>query len=486
MATTSIWPINGSISHVLIYVGNPDKTTQTAFTDNDLQALKDVMDYAVQPSKTEQQRFVSGINCLPEIARQQMIITKHRFGKVDGRTAYHAYQSFKPGETTPQTAHQIGVQFAQQLWGDRFQVVVATHIDKAHVHNHFVINSVSFLDGKKFHSDCKSYIGQMRVLSDQLCESHSLSILPSQSDDHRSAMAHKEWQDQQEGRQTWRGLIRQDVDEVLAHSSTWSQFTTGLKEKGYEVKVNVKYVAVRPPGKERFIRLRSLGDDYAEDALKERILKFNSREHNAEIEIDGIIGNNNPRTVDIQNSPPNQWEQKTFKTLSRRYSIRKPNYSIRKRKGPVPLYIRYMYQMGALQPRSSSPRRAHFLLREDIRHLDRIIDGFKLMSGNNLNSFADLQDYKSLVKDRILHLLAERKSIHLQKSKVENEESVIILADQAKQITNQLKQARKELLLCDDIQTRSRDMTEKLKHIQMEENVKKQKEKEVPNHAQRR
>lgn len=486
MATTSIWPINGTISHIINYVGNLDKTTNTQFSNQDMQSLKDVMDYAVNSSKTEQQHFVSGINCEPSIARQQMIITKQHFGKVDGRTAYHAYQSFKPGEITPQTAHEIGMQFAQQLWGDRFQVVVATHVDKEHIHNHFVINSVSFLDGKKFHSDCKSYFGQMRVLSDQLCERHGLSILTSQSDDHQSTMTHKEWQDQQEGRQTWRGLIRQDIDEVLAHSSTWSQFTAGLKEKEYEVKVNVKHVAVRPPGKERFIRLRSLGDDYAEDALKERILKFNSRVHNDVIEIEGSIENNNPRTMNIPNHPLIQLKQQTFKTFLRRNSIRKQPYDIRKRKGPVPLYIRYMYQMGALRPRSSQPRRAHFLLREDIRHLDRIIDGFKLMRGNNLNNFADLQDYKSLVKDRILHLLAERKSIHLRKSKVENEESVIILADQAKQITRHLKQARKELRLCDDIQTRSLEMTEKLKHIQTEENVKKQKEKEVPNHDQRR
>ena len=135
------------------------------------------MDYAIQPTKTEQQRFVSGFNCLPEIARQQMLITKQQFGKLDGRTAYHAYQSFKPGEATPEIAHKIGIEFAEKLWGDRFQVVVATHVDKAHIHNHFVINSVSFLDGKKFHSDCKSYFGQMRVLSDELCRQHGLSVV---------------------------------------------------------------------------------------------------------------------------------------------------------------------------------------------------------------------------------------------------------------------------------------------------------------------
>lgn len=170
MATTSIWSINGNISKVIRYVSNPDKTDSSTFSNQDIQTLKDVMDYAVNPSKTEQQFLVSGINCEPTIARQQMIITKQRFDKLDGRTAYHAYQSFKPGETDPQTAHQIGMQFAQQLWGDRFQVVVATHVDKEHIHNHFVINSVSFMDGKKFHSNCESYFGQMRALSD-LCRS---------------------------------------------------------------------------------------------------------------------------------------------------------------------------------------------------------------------------------------------------------------------------------------------------------------------------
>mgnify|MGYP003597613579 CR=1 FL=1 len=126
MATTSIWPINGSIYHVIQYIGNPDKTTQAKFSDLDLQSLKDVMDYAVQTTKTEQQRFVSGVNCMPEIARQQMIITKQRFGKLGGRAAYHAYQSFKPGETTPEIAHSIGVEFAEKLWGERFQVVAPT------------------------------------------------------------------------------------------------------------------------------------------------------------------------------------------------------------------------------------------------------------------------------------------------------------------------------------------------------------------------
>ena len=223
MATTSIWPINGSISHVIQYIGNPDKTTQVKFSDLDLQSLRDVMDYAIQPTKTEQQRFVSGVNCLPEIARQQMIITKQRFGKLDGRTAYHAYQSFKPGEATAEIAHSIGVEFAEKLWGERFQVVVATHIDKEHIHNHFVINSVSFLDGKKFHSDCKSYFGKMRVLSDELCRQHGMSVIDEPQGNLGRSRSHAEWQAEKDNQPTWRGLIRSDIDALLNTCSTWSQ-----------------------------------------------------------------------------------------------------------------------------------------------------------------------------------------------------------------------------------------------------------------------
>jgi hypothetical protein len=279
MATTSIWPINGNISKVIRYVSNPDKTDLNALSSQDGQSLKDVMDYAVNPSKTEQQYLVSGVNCDPSIARQQMIITKQRYDKLDGRTAYHAYQSFKPGETDPQTAHRIGAQFAQQLWGDRFQVVVATHVDKEHIHNHFVINSVSFLDGKKFHSTCESYFGEMRTLSDKICEQHGLSVIRDPPKDGRSSRSHSEWQAEQEGKSTWRGLVKQDVDAAITQSAVWSQFLTGLKEKGYEVKTGVKHIAVRPPGKERFIRLRSLGDDYTEESIRKRLLNTNRDDH---------------------------------------------------------------------------------------------------------------------------------------------------------------------------------------------------------------
>ena len=165
MAVTKIWSVKGTLKSVVDYAMNPDKTLNDYYTNTELQTLKDVIDYAVESEKTEMQYFVSGINCNPEFARDQMTETKKLFHKQDGIIAFHGYQSFKPGEVTPELAHEIGKELAQKLWGDRHEVIVATHLDRGHIHDHFVVNSVSMVDGKKFNA-CKQSYALMRKVSD--------------------------------------------------------------------------------------------------------------------------------------------------------------------------------------------------------------------------------------------------------------------------------------------------------------------------------
>ena len=150
MATTSIWRVKGWLGKVVIYVENPDKTDNPAFyekrdmSDRQVQGLSDVIDYAVNNEKTQTtdeaadvvQQFVSGVNCHPGTAREEMLAVKRQFGKEDGTVSYNGYQSFAPGEATPELAHEIGVKLAKQLWGEKYQVIVATHLDKSnHLHN---------------------------------------------------------------------------------------------------------------------------------------------------------------------------------------------------------------------------------------------------------------------------------------------------------------------------------------------------------------
>ena len=115
-----------------------------------MQDFLNVFSYTQNPNKTAGGQFVTAINCQKDIALQQMILTKQRYGKEDGYIAWHGYQSFKPGEVTPEQCHALGVELARQMWGDRFQIIVTTHLDKEHLHNHFCINSVSFKDGGKY------------------------------------------------------------------------------------------------------------------------------------------------------------------------------------------------------------------------------------------------------------------------------------------------------------------------------------------------
>ena len=167
MATTALWKIKGRLDHVLDYAGNEDKTKNPEFTASEFQGLRDVMNYTYQDFKTEKQHYVSGINCDPEIARQQMIDTKNQYRKTGGIIAFHGYQSFKEGEVTPELAHEIGMKLAREMWGDRFEVVVATHLDKKHIHNHFVLNSVSFADGYKYYSNYEN-TDRFRIKSDRI------------------------------------------------------------------------------------------------------------------------------------------------------------------------------------------------------------------------------------------------------------------------------------------------------------------------------
>ena len=171
MATTKMWPIKDSVARVIAYADNPQKTAA---------GLSTALHYATDEVKTEapmeeKRLFITALNCNGDPTEAMLRVQQH-FGKTGGNVAYHAYQSFKPGEITPEQCHAIGVALARAMWGDRYQVVVATHLNKAHLHNHFVWNSVSFLDGKKY-DDNKDEYRKLRRISDELCQMHRLSVI---------------------------------------------------------------------------------------------------------------------------------------------------------------------------------------------------------------------------------------------------------------------------------------------------------------------
>lgn len=237
MATTAIWKVQGWLGKILIYAENPEKTDNPAYyqyddlSEEDKQGLSDVIDYAMREEATtsSKERFVSGVNCSPNTARDEMIAVKKRYGKNDGIVAFHGYQSFAQDEVTPEIAHEIGVKLANELWGDRFQVIVATHLDKKnHLHNHFVLNSVSYIDGYRY-NDCKATYKLMRDTSDRLCKEYQLSVIENPIGNKSKHYA--EWKAENEGTLTWKGIIKNDLDEAIATSVTDKQFFLNYEKK---------------------------------------------------------------------------------------------------------------------------------------------------------------------------------------------------------------------------------------------------------------
>lgn len=470
MATTSIWRVKGWLGKVVVYVENPDKTTNPKFytdenmTEKDGQELSDVIRYAVNSRKTQKadnedctvvHRFVSGINCSPSTARDEMLAVKKRFGKENGTVAYHGYQSFAPGEATPEMAHEIGMKLAARLWGDRYQVIVATHLDKEnHLHNHFVLNTVSFVDGIKYHRTKKDY-HDMQTVSDGLCREYRLSVI--ENPQYGKAKQYGEWRAEQEQRPTWRGLIRADIDEAIRQSMTERQFFDNLRKKGYEVKIG-KDISVRPPGKERFVRLiRNFGEDYSIEQIRRRILSQTRAEKKPSTQTHQVI------------------RVRLFGSLKK----------ARKITGFRALYFHYCYLLGIFpKNKPNQNRRLHFLLREDLRKLDEITAETRLLVRNRIDTAEQLFSYQSEAKDKITALTAERKQLYkLQRTAAvkAGPEKAAEIKEQISVLSKELAALRKEVSLCDDIAERSGVIKEKIKAVREDKQLER---KEKTDHVQ--
>lgn len=475
MATTSIWSVKGWLGKLVIYVENPEKTETPAFyeqqdmTERQMQGLSDVISYAVNQEKTTEQlddeaiplmqQYVSGVNCTPTTARDEMLAVKRRYGKEDGVVAYHGYQSFAPGEASPQLAHEIGLKLAQELWGDRFQVLVATHLDKEnHIHNHFVLNCVSFADGLRYYRSEKDYYA-MRTASDRLCREYGLSVI-EQPQPGRSKH-YGEWRAEKENRTTYRGIVKMDVDEAIADSMTERQFFHNLKEKGYAIKFG-QDITVRPEGKPRGLKLfRNFGEDYTIEAIRRRILAHQYPQRPKE------------------DAPPQ----------ARRVRLRGNLHAARKITGFRALYLYYCYKLGIFpKNKASSPKRLHFLLREDLMKLENFSQEARLLCRCHIDTVEQLAAHKQGLEAEIAKLAAERAQLYKrQRTKAIREDSAQAaeMKVQVSDLSERLRTLRREVHLCEDIAVRSQVMKEKLKTVHEDEHSQK-KEMRKDEHVRRR
>ena len=458
MAVTSIWPISSQIGVVIKYACNPEKTVENVRDEiAQLHQINNVVQYTANDMKTERREFVSGINCDETMAAETFISTKQYWGKTGGRLCYHGYQSFAKGETTAETAHAIGVELAKRLWGDRFEVLIATHCNTGCYHNHFVINSVSFLDGYKFCNSPADY-QQMREESDRLCVEYGLSVIP---DPHGRGKNYSEWQAEKNGKPVIRGTIRQDIDDAITTSADGKEFIRAMEEKGYEFKftsdkgTRLKWPSVRPPDSPRFFRLERLGEQYSLGAILERL-----------------------NEAPYRDVPFPEVDREAVSRLRRAY-----RGEIKKRKatGIYALYLRYCYELRIFQRYPASVKRASFFMREDLTKLDKLDAQAFFLGRAGIKTIDGLTAYKGSVTAQIETLTATRTALRNEMRRLQRQNAYGAANEVRAKMTGvsrQITQFRKEIDLCEGIEERSGRIVSELDAIEKAQEIKEMEEQQ--------
>lgn len=232
--------------------------------------LKRSLDYIMDLEKTQGGRLIGGMNCQPDRAYEQMRDTKTKFGKNNQRQGYHIVLSFKEGEVDPDTVFELTQKFVKEYLGAAYEAVFTVHDNTQHVHSHIVFNSVSFLDGKKYHYKKGDWAKEIQPITNRLCAEYGLSVLEIAEERAKEDMGEREWSVSRVGAFVWSDMIKRDLDACILQSASYESFLELLAEKGYEIK-QAKYLAVRPPGMNRYKRCKTLGAEYTEERIRERI-----------------------------------------------------------------------------------------------------------------------------------------------------------------------------------------------------------------------
>lgn len=431
MAYTSIIPVH-RLDNAIHYALDEKKCSRV----QNKESLEGELDKALNKDQSEQDLFQSAIGCTCDTAFEDMCQIKKIWHKEGGVQGFHLVQSFAAGEVTPELAYQIGQEFAEQLLGGRFQAVISTHLNTKCIHNHIVWNSVSMVDGKKYRSNAKTYITQVRRISDELCRKYYLSVIDTQKSE-KVARPYVQWLAEQNGKPTWKTPIRQDVDAAVLAAFTWNQFVRELEKKGYALCLQGKYFTLKPPGRDRPVRFKTLGEHYTPEAIQKRIL-----------------------------------EPKPFLPAgkkSRRRKLRTGGKSLRKLTGLQALYFSYLYKMGALPRR---PFRSSFAVREDIRRLDKRIAQMQFLSKHRIDNREQLAALEKEAEAQISALLRERRMLYQQKS---NPPDLAVFNERLRLLRNTAK-------LCREIAKQSAEMEKRMRavlpvHQQEKDNLEKEKER---------
>ena len=437
LATTGFWPVKGSLKDVINYAENPDKTTEKRFLDDDLYRT---LTYAQNDDKTDQKMYVSTINCPKNDPYGAMMATKKQFGKLGGNVAYHGYQSFKTDEVTPEEAHQIGIETADRMWGNEYQIVVTTHLNTDNVHNHIVLNSVSFKTGRKFENHVSDHY-RLRDISDAVCKERGKSVLKNAKFYSGDKKAY--WV-QQAGKETHRDILRKDIEYCISLSEDRYDFECRMKSLGYTFTRGWSYEepSVIAPGWKRSVRLSSVGypmyklDDLLDKNYYDEEVLFNIRKY----------------PIYYKKQTPLYDLTRTMKRAPWMGALTFPLF----------LLLELLYLSTVTQEEDKRP--VYPLspeLRAEARKLDQYSEDVKLLAKYHIGTSQELFSFQEQMQHQLEELSEERDHIRNQIRRAPEEEKAQLKLD-AKEITTKMSPLRKELKIANRIAERSPKVMELL------------------------
>lgn len=382
--------------------------------------LDQLIEYAINGEKTEEKLYVSGINCIPDTAFYEMKNVKKQFFKTEGIVCFHGIQSFVKDEVTPEQAHEIGVKLANELWGEKFQVIVSTHLNTDNIHNHFVINSVSFIDGKRFCNTKRDY-ALMRKTSDRLCKEYGLSVLKQEEKYNKYATSN-----------LYKELMRDSIDYAIASSKDYDEFIQILKDLDYIITDRNNSLSIR---REPYKRNTKIEKQFGKNYSKENIFK---------------------RILETQATFP--YYPNPYLLINRAYkSYNNIKEKHNPQKGSI-LYLMFHYEKlfgiktkNALK--SNVTRITPELIRE-IKKMDEYSNQAKLLATNNINTEEDLLKFEKSIYEKINPLKSERENLWKKHKKAETDDEKKDIEKQIIDISKKISPLAEQIKCCNNITNR--------------------------------
>ena len=421
MAVTKLWKINSNLKATMEYAEDKGKT---------LCNLENAINYAENKDKTEESFFITGINCDVEYALDQMKQTKKCFNKKDGVLGYHGYQSFKEGEVTPKQAHEIGIELANEMWGDKYEVIVTTHLNTKCLHNHFIVNSVSFVDGRKFNS-CRQTTAQLRFLNDSICKEHGISYLEEKPSPKSGIDFSYYLRSDREHKNNYYINTQKDIDIAIGRANTYQEFLSLLRQMNYEVINRYDKLSVRNLNYKRNIRIeRKFGEEYSIKNIKHRIKEEHVNFNVLQDEINKI-------------------------------NYIKFNKNKTKSHGIIALYKYYCYLL-KIYPTKNKGYQLTKSMYEDLEKLKHYNEVIYLFDREKIVSDNDFEKYYERINNMYDELINQRRQLRNQYDRTNNENEKNRILNKIREINLNIKDLRKNINICSQVKINKEKIEKKI------------------------